>query len=75
MCDAIEGVGPNSTTKSPSANGVGLKKALPNFAAWYTTSYLPGREYISYLFPLLSFQSLIVYFICYLKGATAHTNL
>ncbi|KAK6087654.1 serine carboxypeptidase S28 [Seiridium cupressi] len=41
MCDAIEGVIPNKTGNY-SDGGVGLDKALPNFAAWYTTNYLPG---------------------------------
>ncbi|KAI2465384.1 endoprotease endo-Pro [Annulohypoxylon bovei var. microspora] len=45
MCDAIEGFFPNSTkpSNSTSSCGVGLKKALPNFAKWYKASYLPGH--------------------------------
>ncbi|KAI1879336.1 hypothetical protein JX265_002290 [Neoarthrinium moseri] len=35
MCDAIEGGAPTET-------GVGLSQALPNFAAWFTSAYLPG---------------------------------
>ncbi|KAI1778508.1 endoprotease endo-Pro [Hypoxylon cercidicola] len=44
MCDAIEGIFPNSTTPSntTSSCGVGLKKALPNFAKWFKAEYLPG---------------------------------
>lgn len=45
MCDAIEGAGGNSTsnyTIDHSDKGVGLSKALPNFASWFTTNYLPG---------------------------------
>ncbi|KAI0179393.1 peptidase S28 [Hypoxylon sp. FL1284] len=44
MCDAIEGVLPNSTIPSntTSPRGVGLKKALPNFAKWFKAQYLPG---------------------------------
>ncbi|KAI1767147.1 peptidase S28 [Hypoxylon sp. FL1150] len=44
MCDAIEGVSPNSTMPSngTSSRGVGLKKALPNFAKWFKSKYLPG---------------------------------
>lgn len=37
MCDAIEGKGGNYTER-----GVGLEKALPNYAAWFTSEYLPG---------------------------------
>lgn len=44
MCDAIEGVMPNVTYGNYSDTGVGLSKALPNFAAWYTTNYIPGCE-------------------------------
>ncbi|KAJ4348592.1 uncharacterized protein N0V89_009970 [Didymosphaeria variabile] len=45
MCDAIEGASGNSSgnyTSGYGDKGVGLKKALPNFAAWFTTNYLPG---------------------------------
>ncbi|KAH9907082.1 putative serine peptidase [Xylariomycetidae sp. FL2044] len=48
MCDAIEGFLPNSTNSTvfsraaSSADGVGIKKALPNFASWFKSSYLPG---------------------------------
>lgn len=41
MCDAIEGVIPNKTGNY-SDTGVGLSKALPNFAAWYSANYIPG---------------------------------
>ncbi|OTB00961.1 hypothetical protein M426DRAFT_266744 [Hypoxylon sp. CI-4A] len=41
MCDAIEGVTSNSTTWSNSTNGIGVKKALPNFAKWFKSQYLP----------------------------------
>ncbi|XDG03846.1 hypothetical protein ABKA04_003461 [Annulohypoxylon sp. FPYF3050] len=51
MCDAIEGFFPNSTnsthltkpSNSSSSCGVGLRKALPNYAKWYKSQYLPGR--------------------------------
>ncbi|KAI0106598.1 peptidase S28 [Hypoxylon sp. NC0597] len=44
MCDAIEGFFPNSIAPPHSASscGVGLKKALPNYAKWYKNTYLPG---------------------------------
>ncbi|ORY69115.1 serine carboxypeptidase S28 [Pseudomassariella vexata] len=41
MCDAIEGVVEN-TTATYSPDGVGLDKALPNFANWFITKYIPG---------------------------------
>jgi hypothetical protein len=52
MCDTIEGVravSPDGVSKStnatiPSADGVGLEVALPNFAAWFKTEYFPERE-------------------------------
>ncbi|RYP09597.1 hypothetical protein DL764_001201 [Monosporascus ibericus] len=42
MSDAIEGVSPNTTVAEFSKHGVGLKEALPNYAKWCTTSYLPS---------------------------------
>lgn len=45
MCDAIEGVAPNVT--SYSTEGVGVKKALPNYAKWFTSAYIPGSELAS----------------------------
>ncbi|KAL1861845.1 hypothetical protein VTK73DRAFT_6905 [Phialemonium thermophilum] len=50
MCDTIEGVravSPNKTNTAtnatiPSADGVGLEKALANFASWFKVEYLPG---------------------------------
>lgn len=52
MCDTIEGVravSMNNTNKGtnatiPSAHGVGLEKALANYAAWFKAEYLPGCE-------------------------------
>ncbi|KAI0126464.1 serine carboxypeptidase S28 [Xylariales sp. AK1849] len=41
MCDAIEGFTPD-TAGTYTDGGVGLSKALPNFAAWFTSNYLPG---------------------------------
>ncbi|KAI1336692.1 putative serine peptidase [Xylariaceae sp. FL0016] len=45
MCDAIEGFLPNSTNSTVhnalSASGIGLKRALPNFATWFRREYLP----------------------------------
>lgn len=45
MCDAIEGFAPNATALKYGDGAVGLEKALPNYAKWYTTNYLPGRKY------------------------------
>jgi hypothetical protein len=48
MCDAIEGANGNYSgnyTSSYSETGIGLKKALPNFAAWFKNKYLPGCEF------------------------------
>ncbi|KAI1140057.1 peptidase S28 [Hypoxylon sp. FL0543] len=44
MCDAIEGFFPNSTAtfNGTSSCGIGLKRALRNYAKWYKTQYLPG---------------------------------
>ncbi|KAI1081547.1 endoprotease endo-Pro [Whalleya microplaca] len=42
MCDAIEGALSNSTAHLTNSDGVGLKKALPNFAKWFKAAYLPG---------------------------------
>ncbi|KAM7186467.1 serine carboxypeptidase S28 [Rhypophila sp. PSN 637] len=57
MCDTIEGVravdfqndgnnvavnGTGKWNHTISAHGVGLEKALPNFAAWYKYEFLPG---------------------------------
>ncbi|KAK1540561.1 serine carboxypeptidase S28 [Colletotrichum paranaense] len=44
MCDTVQGAignfsAPNTTY---SANGVGLPKALDNYASWWSTNYLPG---------------------------------
>jgi hypothetical protein len=52
MCDYIEGfaAGEKGTYKD---NGVGLSVALPNYAAWYTSIYLPGSQ-SSLSFPLIS---------------------
>ena len=46
MCDAIEGAAVNGTsyTEGDDGKGVGLKKALPNYAKWYTANYLPGCQ-------------------------------
>lgn len=41
MCDAIEGASSN-TSISINSTGVGLEKALPNFASWFKAKYLPG---------------------------------
>ncbi|ETS84162.1 hypothetical protein PFICI_02187 [Pestalotiopsis fici W106-1] len=42
MCDAIEGASGNHSTGNYSDAGVGLAKALPNFADWFTVNYIPG---------------------------------
>lgn len=44
MCDAIEGASANSTSSTNDEHGIGLKKALPNYAKWYTANYLPSCE-------------------------------
>jgi len=59
MCDSVEGVRPveiygsnvtNSTTPpfrnitTIPATGVGLEKALPNFALWFKNEYLPDSK-------------------------------
>lgn len=46
MCDTVQGAignfsAPNATY---SANGVGLPKALDNYANWWSTNYLPGSK-------------------------------
>ncbi|KAI0153177.1 endoprotease endo-Pro [Xylariaceae sp. FL1272] len=46
MCDAIQGVMQN-TTQFP-IDGVGLKRALPNFAKWFKSNYLPNYCFDSY---------------------------
>ena len=59
MCDTIEGVRAvdlqndgnnhpvNNSTKNVTvaATGIGLSKALPNFAAWFKHEYLPDSEF------------------------------
>ncbi|KDN67486.1 putative serine carboxypeptidase S28 [Colletotrichum sublineola] len=40
MCDAVEGVTSNSTI--PGADGVGLPKALDNFASWWRPNMIDG---------------------------------
>lgn len=50
MCDAIEGATGNSSgsySTGYSDKGVGLSKALPNYAAWFTSEYLPGCKCLS----------------------------
>ncbi|ETS81172.1 hypothetical protein PFICI_06174 [Pestalotiopsis fici W106-1] len=42
MCDAIEGAVPGRSRNYSDA-GVGLQQALPNFANWYTSKYLPDH--------------------------------
>lgn len=57
MCDTMEGVRQVDTTGNgtniavpnatvPGPQGVGLDKALPNFAAWYKNEYLPDCKYL-----------------------------
>lgn len=58
MCDTIEGVRAVSLNKTnnatgaavPSADGVGVEKALANFAAWFKAEYLPGCAVSSPIF-------------------------
>lgn len=40
-CDAVEGVKPNATAL-PGSDGIGLEKALANYANWVNTTLLPG---------------------------------
>lgn len=57
MCDTIEGVRAvdyhNNGTNEPTdgshnltvpATGIGLEKALPNFATWYKNEFFPDSE-------------------------------
>ena len=49
MCDAIEGAAVNETssnTEGDAGQGVGLKKALPNYAKWFTAHYLPDCKWL-----------------------------
>ena len=46
FCDYIEGA-VNSTSKLPGAEGVGLKKALNNYATYVKEAVLPGSKQIS----------------------------
>jgi hypothetical protein len=41
FCDAIEGVEAGAAV-TPDANGVGLEKALANYAYWVNATLLPG---------------------------------
>jgi hypothetical protein len=41
FCDFIEGVDSNSSV-IPGASGVGLEKALINYAEWIKTELVPG---------------------------------
>lgn len=43
MCDTIEGAVGNTSGSSIPAAGIGLEKALPNFASWFKTSFLNNR--------------------------------
>lgn len=47
MCDAVEGATGNFS--APSADGVGLTKALDNYAKWWSSEYLPGSKCITSL--------------------------
>lgn len=40
MCDAIQGAVPGQA-KNFSDQGVGLTQALPNFASWFKSKYIP----------------------------------
>lgn len=53
FCDAIEGVAAGAAV-TPDANGVGLAKALPNYANWVNTTVIPGCKYKSFNGILLS---------------------
>ncbi len=73
MCDSVEGVRPvvngtktipvasygNSSNVKVPADGLGLEKALPNFAKWFKYESLPDSEYTSSLSSLLSTARLI----------------
>jgi hypothetical protein len=44
MCDAVEGVVGNVSSSAIPDEGVGLEKALPNYALWFNTSFIYNRE-------------------------------
>lgn len=44
MCDAIEGAVGGVPSSAIPEEGVGLEKALPNFASWFKTDFIANRE-------------------------------
>lgn len=76
MCDTIEGVRQVDTTGNgsnvgvpnaaiPAAGGAGLDKALPNYAGWFKSEYLPGSEFaFGYSFVSCRFDGCLT--ICWL---------
>lgn len=44
MCDAVEGAADDVPGSAIPEEGVGLEKALPNFASWFKTDYIANRE-------------------------------
>lgn len=44
MCDAIEGAVDGVPGSAIPEEGVGLEKALPNFASWFKTDFIANRE-------------------------------
>jgi len=76
MCDAIEGFGQNTSSISstyPTIQGVGLKAALPNYAAWYKKAYLPG-SCASYGYPEWSDENSVECFNTYNATSPMYTD-
>lgn len=44
MCDAVEGAVDGVPSSAIPEEGVGLEKALPNFASWFKTEFIANRE-------------------------------
>jgi len=44
MCDAIEGT-KLGDTEIPNEDGIGLPRALDNFAKWWSDEYFPGSKF------------------------------
>jgi hypothetical protein len=44
MCDAIEGAVDGVPGSTIPEEGIGLEKALPNFASWFKTYFIANRE-------------------------------
>ncbi|KAL5354422.1 hypothetical protein ACLOAV_000511 [Pseudogymnoascus australis] len=44
MCDAVEGAVDGVPSSAIPEEGVGLEKALPNFASWFKTEFIANRD-------------------------------